>query len=106
MKPEEEARKKIDQLLDAAGWKVQAYGQLNLGASLGVAVCDFPLESGIADYLLFVNRRAVGAVEAKPEGTTLSGVSEQTMKYLTGIPDNLPRIHDPLPFAYESTKKE
>jgi type I restriction enzyme R subunit len=106
MEPEQKARMNIDGLLKASGWKVQAYRELNLGASLGVAVCDFPLKSGTADYLLFVNRRAIGAVEAKPEGTTLRGVSEQTMKYLTGIPEGLPCIQDPLPFAYESTGSE
>jgi type I restriction enzyme R subunit len=41
--------------------------QLNLGASLGVAVREFPLESGFADYLLFVDRKAVGVVEMAAE---------------------------------------
>ena len=54
MKPEEKARQEIDQLLEKAGWKVQDYRELNLGASLGVAVREFPLKSGPADYLLFV----------------------------------------------------
>ena len=38
MTPEEEARQLIDELLEAAGWKVQDYKHVNLGASLGVAV--------------------------------------------------------------------
>jgi type I restriction enzyme R subunit len=77
MKPEEEARKKIDVLLEKAGWLVQDYKNLNLGAGVGVAVQEFPLKgTGFADYLLFVERHVVGVVEAKPEGTTLSGVSE------------------------------
>ena len=103
MKPEERARQNIDRLLDAAGWTVQDLRELNLGASLGVAVREFPLEAGSADYLLFVDRQAVGVVEAKPEGTTLSGVEEQSAKYLTGIPENLPHVQEPLPFGYEST---
>ena len=83
LKPEEEARKKIDALLENAGWKIQDYKDLNLGAGVGVAVREFPLKgAGFADYMLFVERHAVGVVEAKPEGTTLSGVSEQTEKYL------------------------
>ncbi|MCL4459779.1 MAG: DEAD/DEAH box helicase family protein [Chloroflexi bacterium] len=106
MKPEEKARQRIDQLLMAAGWVVQDLHELNLGASLGVAVREFPLESGSADYLLFVNRRAVGVVEAKSEGTTLSGVAEQSEKYLAGFPANLPHVMKPLPFAYESTGME
>jgi len=106
MTPEEKTRQKIDQLLEAAGWIVQNLKELNLGASLGVAVREFTLESGEADYLLFVGRKAVGAIEAKPEGTTLSGVAEQSGKYLEGIPKNLPQVQQPLPFAYESTSIE
>jgi type I restriction enzyme R subunit len=45
----------------------------------------------------------VGVIEAKHVGDTLSGVAEQTAKYVGGIPNNLPHIHEPLPFAYEST---
>ena len=57
MKPEEKARVQIDQLLEKAGWQVQDNHELNLGASLGVAVREFPLKSGEADYLLFVDRK-------------------------------------------------
>jgi len=78
MGPEEKARQKIDRLLIAAGWQVQDLRQLNLGAAPGVAVREFPLKSGLADYLLFINRKAAGIIEAKPEGTTLSGVAEQS----------------------------
>jgi type I restriction enzyme R subunit len=106
MKPEDAARVKIDKLLEASGWAVQNYKELNLGSDLGVVVRDFPLKTGFADYMLFVDRKAVGVVEAKPEGTTLSGVSEQTEKYLWGLPANYPRVCDPLPFAYESTSVE
>ena len=107
MKPEESARKKIDELLELAGWHVQDYKDLNLGAAVGVAVREFPLSgAGFADYLLFVERHAVGVIEAKPEGTTLSGVSEQTEKYLHSLPENIPHVGDVLPFAYESTGVE
>ena len=103
MTPEEKARQQIDQLLDSAGWKIQNLRELNLGASTGSAVREFPLKSGKADYLLFVDRKAVGVIEAKPEGTTLSGTAEQSEKYLTGIPEKLPHVQEPLPFGYEST---
>ncbi len=106
MTPEESAREKIDKLLELAGWQVQNFDDLDLGAALGVAVREFPLKTGEADYLLFVDRRAVGALEAKPEGTTLSGVSDQTAKYLTGLKDGVPNAGNPLPFAYESTGSE
>lgn len=106
MMPEEKARQEIDQLLRAAGWQVQDYNDLNLGASIGVAVREFPLLSGFADYLLFIDREAVGAIEAKAEGTTLSGVEEQTWGYLSGLPEEIPHTHNPLPFGYESTGTE
>lgn len=106
MRPEEEARKKIDSLLEAAGWSVQDHRDVNLGASLGVAIREFPLETGFADYLLFVNRYLVGVIEAKPFGTTLSGVEFQTDKYLSAIPDFLITDDEILPFGYESTGVE
>jgi len=103
MKPEEKARQDIDNLLELAGWKVQNLQGLNLHASPGVAVREFPLQNGTADYLLFVDKKAVGVIEAKPQGTTLSGVADQSEAYITGIPKNLPIVQEPLPFAYEST---
>jgi len=106
VKPEEKARQKIDRMLEASGWAVQDLRQLNLGASLGIAVREFPLKSGTADYLLFVDRKAAGVVEAKPAGTTLSGVADQTGIYMAGVPDNLPHVQEPLPFGYESTGTE
>lgn len=106
MKPEDKARENIDKLLEAAGWKMQDLKEINLKASLGVVVPEFPLTSGIADYLLFLDGKAVGVIEAKPEGTTLSGVAEQSDKYVEGYPSNLPHVQEPLPFAYESTGTE
>jgi len=103
MKPEERARQKIDQLLEAAGWIVQDYRQVNLRASLGVAVRDLPLKTGPADYVLFVDARPAGVIEAKPFGTTLSGVAEQSGDYLTSIPESLPHVDEPPRFGYEST---
>ena len=50
LKPEEEARKKIDALLEKAGWLIQDYKDLNLGAGSGVAVREFPLKgAGFAE---------------------------------------------------------
>ena len=62
MKPEEKARQRIDQLLSEAGWVVQDVQELNLGAAPGVAVHEFPLESGYADYMLFVDPALVSVV--------------------------------------------
>src|SRR4030067_816644 len=106
MTPEEEARKNIDDMLHSAGWALQDYKNVNLGAGSGVAVREFPVKGGEADYMLFVERHAVGVVEAKPKGVTLSGVSEQTEGYLHGFPPSIPHVGDVLPFAYESTGDE
>jgi type I restriction enzyme R subunit len=65
LKPEERARQQIDTLLEDAGWAVQDFDRLNLGARRGVAVREFATRAGTADYLLFVDRQAVGVVEAK-----------------------------------------
>jgi hypothetical protein len=46
---------------------VQDRAALNLAAARGVAVREFPLLTGYADYLLFVDRRSIGAVEAQSE---------------------------------------
>ena len=108
MTPEEQARVSIDRLLEQAGWTVQSLDSINLYATNGVAVREFPLKPGhgAADYLLYVNQKAVGVVEAKPEGSTLTGVEVQSEKYSTGLPDDLPAHHNPLPFLYESTGAE
>ncbi len=74
----------IDPKLEAAGWTLQDRKNMNLFASRGIAVREFPLDTGFADYLLFVDRQAVGVVEAKAEGTPLSGVAEQS-----GLSDRL-----------------
>jgi type I restriction enzyme R subunit len=88
--PEEKARVEIDRQLEACGWQVQSREQQNLYAQRGVAICEFPLKTGYADYLLCVDGKAIGAVEAKKAGTTLSGVHHQSEKYSLGLPD-LPR---------------
>jgi hypothetical protein len=42
--------------------------------------------------VLFVDRQAVGVIEAKKQGTTLSGVEWQTMKYQANVPGALPAM--------------
>ena len=104
--PEAEARAEIDNKLISAGWQIQDVKRINLGTGTGIAVREFHLNEGRADYVLFVRRRAVGVIEAKPRGTTLSGVAEQSDGYAHGVPENVPHISDPLPFIYESTGVE
>jgi type I restriction enzyme R subunit len=106
---EDKARVEIDRMLEAAGWSVQDARHANLAASPGVAVREFILEPphGRADYLLFVDREAVGVIEAKPEGATLTGVEWQSSKYLDGLPDWVTSaLEGAVPFAYQSTGVE
>lgn len=107
--PEARARVVIDRMLEAAAWAVQDARAVNLLASRGVAVREFVLKPphGRADYLLFLDRRAVGIVEARKEGETLIGVESQSAKYVDGLPDDLePAVEGGLPFVYESTGTE
>ncbi len=106
--PEELARQNIDHLLAQAGWQVCDAAAANIHAARGVAIREFPLKSGhgFADYLLYVDGKAAGVIEAKKEGHTLSGVETQSDKYMKGLPDGLPLWRNPLPFAYQSTGVE
>ncbi len=107
-RPEEAAREDIDAALIKAGWVVQDMGDLNLAAGVGVAVREFQMARGYgrADYLLFVDGQAVGALEAKKAGHTLIGVEAQVLKYGEGLPPELEAPIRPLPFLYLSTGVE
>jgi type I restriction enzyme R subunit len=98
LNPEQQARQHIDTKLADAGWVVQDYRKFNPAAGLGVAF-------GTCDYLLLVDRKPVGVIEAKKEGTLLSGVAEQSGHYGDNLPDFL-KTSGPLPFYYESTGVE
>ena len=81
--PEQKARENIDKQLQQAGWIIQDYKTLNPSAGLGIAVREYPTESGSADYILFIDRKPIGVIEAKCEGHTLSQVHDQTVRYAT-----------------------
>ena len=105
--PEELAREKIDRSLEGCGWLLQNRSTINLSASRGVALREALLKGrDEVDYLLFVDGKAIGTVEAKPEGHTLIGVEEQSGKYGKNLLDVYGKWSDPLPFAYESTGAE
>jgi type I restriction enzyme R subunit len=103
--PEAEARIEIDAALETAGWVVQNREAMNLSVAQGVAVREFKLKQGhgYADYLLFVDGKAVGVLEAKAPGHTLIGVEPQSTKYANGLPDGLNPPITPLPFLYLGT---
>ncbi len=107
MTPEQKARQTIDEYLQAAGWEVQDREQMNLfiPGRPGVAVREAHLKSGFADYLLFVDGKALGVIEAKKAGVPLSGVESQSEKYAAGLPAHITAWlpAQPLPFLYQST---
>ncbi len=102
--PEQSARERIDRLLDEAGWTVQDNRAINFQAGRGIAVREYQTDVGPADYALFVDGRAVGVIEAKPEeqGHNITVVEEQSAGYAAATLKWV-NNREPLPFVYEST---
>jgi type I restriction enzyme R subunit len=75
MTPEEKARAEIDKMLTASGWTVQTKDKINLSAARGVAIGELSFKTGEPDYALFVDGKAIGTIEAKPAGVTLTNTS-------------------------------
>ena len=102
--PETLARQAIDRKLQEAGWAVQGMHQLDLSAASGVAVREFPTDTGPADYVLFVNRVACGVIEAKKDsaGENLTVTEQQTARYANATL-KWRKGNAPLPFLFEAT---
>src|ERR1043166_5387281 len=85
------------------GWIVQKKAEINLSAGDGVAIREYRTDAGPADYVLFVDKKPVGIIEAKPEnmGVQLTQVEDQSLDYAQSKLKHLD--NDPLPFVYEST---
>ena len=102
--PEQKARDNIDAMLKQAGWEVQSRKRIDFGAGHGIAVREYQTDVGPADYVLFVDRKPTGIIEAKPEerGQNITTVEEQSATYAAA---NLKWVNnvEPLPFVYEST---
>lgn len=104
---EEQARRIIDAKLIQAGWIIQNRSDFNRTAGAGIAVREFMMTDGTeADYLLFVDGKAAGVIEAKKSGKSLSGVEKQSRGYAAALPDYVKKWADFLPFVYESTDTE
>lgn len=103
--PEQIARDNIDKQLIACGWEIQNKSKINLNANLGVAVREYSTEIGPADYVLFIEGKPVGVIEAKreEEGHNFSVHENQVEDYAQA---KLKFIDNkPLPFLYLSTGK-
>ena len=101
--PEQIARDNIDKQLIECGWIIQSKKQINLQAGPGVAVKEYQTASGPADYVLFVDGKPVGIIEAKKEeeAVHLTVHEDQSKDYADSKLKHLD--NDPLPFVYEST---
>lgn len=106
MSPEEKARLVIDSKLEQSGWAVQDMPEMNINASLGVAVREFPTSSGEVDYALFVDGEPVGVIEAKRDesGETITSVEEQSSRY-AGSTFKWIAPGYKIRFVYEATSK-
>lgn len=106
MTPEQKARKVIDEKLIASGWIVQDVKKLNPNAAVGVAVREFPTDTGPVDYALFINGTPVGVVEAKKseEGENITTVEGQSSRYANSTFKWI-KCEYKIRFAYEATDK-
>ncbi|MDD5200383.1 MAG: hypothetical protein PHC88_11345 [Terrimicrobiaceae bacterium] len=102
--PEQAARDRIDAMLAECGWVVQDKKTISFGAGIGIAVREYQTDIGPADYVLFVDKKAVGVIEAKRGelGQNITAIEDQTTGYATA---RLKWVNnsEPLPFLYEST---
>ncbi|WP_416977211.1 DEAD/DEAH box helicase family protein [Streptomyces sp. T028] len=107
---EVQARKKIDAMLTRAGWLIQSKAEANPLAGRGVAIEEFTLATGRADYVLYVDGKIVGVIEAKREGTALAGALGQNERYAAGVLKEhamaVWRRDEPFAFRYVSTGAE
>ena len=101
--PEQIARDHIDKQLIACGWIIQSIKQINLNTGIGVAVKEYLTDVGPADYVLFVEGKPCGIIEAKKEDEAHrlnvhegqgEGYANAKLKHLN---------NEPLPFVYIST---
>ena len=90
-------------MLLASGWMVQSKKQLNLRAGLGVAIREYQTDIGPADYILFVDGKPVGIIEAKKadEAYHLTVHEDQTEGYANAKLKHLDNA--PLLYQYIST---
>lgn len=105
---EAEVRQRVDQMLRLSGWAVQDNHDINLFAAQGVAVREVPTAKGVADYLLWVDQKLVGVIEAKREGIILTPVEEQSGRYANTLTasQQFAAWRIPLAFRYETTAVE
>ncbi len=107
MTPEQKAREVINRMLNDAGWVIVDRASYSPGLS-AVAIEEGIMKGGLeADYLLFLNGKAIGVLEAKREEVALSDiVVAQAENYTRKLPDWCSSWYETLPIIYLSNGKE
>src|SRR5574344_2113236 len=104
MHPEEKSRLKIDKKLIEVGYDVQDYQDFNLSAKKGVIIREYPTGTGPVDYLIFINKKPVGVIEAKEDKKGIDLVistETQSNRYAVSKFKDLPNAK--IRFVYEAT---
>ena len=107
MTPEEKARVKIDRWFEDAGWQVVNRDEFEPTMS-AVAVRDGLLKGNLeADYLMFINGKVCGVLEAKREEVNVESdmVSDQVSTYAKSVPNCYQTWQKPIPLLYKSNGK-
>ncbi|MCX6307456.1 MAG: DEAD/DEAH box helicase family protein, partial [Bacteroidia bacterium] len=101
--PEQIARDQIDAALKLCGWDVQSKSKINLNTNIGVAIREYLTDVGPADYVLFVEGKPIGVIEAKreEEAHKLTVHQDQADDYAAAKLKYL--NNERLPFVYLST---
>lgn len=77
---------------------------MDFSAGVGIAAREYQTDIGPADYVLFIDKKAVGVIEAKRADLahSITAVEQQTEGYASA---NLKWVANkqPLPFLYVST---
>ena len=102
--PEQKARVKIDAMLQNAGWTVVSRDDFTPDAVNAQAVEENLMKGNLeADYILYLDGKAIAVVEAKREENKLGlEVAEQAQNYGNILPNWVQAWKTPLPFIFLS----
>ncbi|WP_294425261.1 hypothetical protein [uncultured Treponema sp.] len=105
--PEQKARVKIDQMLKDSGWTVVPRDDFTPDAVNAQAVEENLMKGNLeADYILYLDGKAIAVVEAKREENKLGlEVAEQAQNYGNILPNWVQAWKTPLPFIFLIKRK-
>jgi type I restriction enzyme R subunit len=104
MTPEAQARQVIDERLQAAGWLVQDYRQLNLGAGVGHSCARVPHRYRPGRLRALRQSHACGVIEAKKDGAGETSPLPKIKPSATPLANlKWRKANTPLRFLFEAT---